>query len=51
MTGPYLCEDGNNKGTTINDLGVGPKEIKKKNSEALLREKIDFHTEGVSREK
>ncbi len=35
------------KGTTSNDLGVGPEEIEKKIiSEALLREK-NFHTEGV----
>ena len=29
-------------GTTINDLGVGPEEIKKKNSKAILQEKINF---------
>ena len=34
------------KGTAINDLGVGPEEIKKKNLEALLQEK-KINTEGV----
>ena len=32
------------KGTTINDLGVGQEEIKKKNSKALLQGKIPVST-------
>ncbi len=30
------------KDTTINNLGMGLEEIEKKNSEALLQEKINF---------
>ncbi len=31
-----------NKGTTINDLGLGPEEIEKKKLEALIQEKNKF---------
>ncbi len=42
------CDINRYKGTTINDLGVGPEEIEKKKLEALLQEKIFFerHSPG-----
>ena len=39
------------KGTTINDLGRGPEEIEKKNSEALLQGKINFEGHSPGKDK